>query len=78
MPVQNSPPARQTRSQGVVTPTTRAPLIEPSSSSTEGTLRQRTKLGRVSTIQEGRKRSKKIEFIFTSSWRFARDFRNHF
>ncbi|MBW0491735.1 hypothetical protein O181_031450 [Austropuccinia psidii MF-1] len=46
MPVQHSPPARQTRS-----------------SSTEGPLRQRTKFGRRSTIQEGRKRAKKIKFF---------------
>ncbi|MBW0478590.1 hypothetical protein O181_018305 [Austropuccinia psidii MF-1] len=65
MPIQHSPPERQTisqaRTQAVLTQTPRAPL--------EGPIRKRTHFRRSSTIQEGGKRAKKIKFIFRSSWR---------
>ncbi|MBW0497442.1 hypothetical protein O181_037157 [Austropuccinia psidii MF-1] len=62
MPIQHSPPARQTRSQArtqaVHTPTPRAPLdVTPAVS------QMRAKLDR-GPILEGRKRAKKIKFIF--------------
>ncbi|MBW0580536.1 hypothetical protein O181_120251 [Austropuccinia psidii MF-1] len=59
MPIQHSPPARQTRSQArtqaVLTPTPRAPFD--------------------STPAEGRKRAKKIELILRSSWQIPRNFK---
>ncbi|MBW0481205.1 hypothetical protein O181_020920 [Austropuccinia psidii MF-1] len=76
MPVQNSPPARQTRSwvraQAVLTPTPRAPL-----DGTPEVPQLRVQFGRRSTIQEGRKRAKKIKFFFRSSGRFFRNFKDH-
>ncbi|MBW0486885.1 hypothetical protein O181_026600 [Austropuccinia psidii MF-1] len=66
MPIQHSPPARQTRSQAradaVLTPTPRAPL-----DGTPEVPQLRGKCGRSSTIKGGRKRSKKIKFLFRIS-----------
>ncbi|MBW0495482.1 hypothetical protein O181_035197 [Austropuccinia psidii MF-1] len=66
MPIKQSPPARQTRSQAraqaVLTPTPRVPLER-----TPAVPQLRTPFGRSSTIQEGRKRAKKIKFIFRSN-----------
>ncbi|MBW0472201.1 hypothetical protein O181_011916 [Austropuccinia psidii MF-1] len=66
MPVKHSPPAKQTssqaRTQAVLTPTQRAPL-----DGTPAAPQLRTKYERSSTIQEGRKRAKKVKFIFRSS-----------
>ncbi|MBW0463094.1 hypothetical protein O181_002809 [Austropuccinia psidii MF-1] len=53
---QHSPPARQTRSQAVLTPTPRAPL-----ESTPAVPKLRAHFGRRHTIKEGRKRAKKIK-----------------
>ncbi|MBW0548152.1 hypothetical protein O181_087867 [Austropuccinia psidii MF-1] len=65
MPIQQSPPARQTRSQArtkaVLTPTPRAPL-----DGTPEVPQLRAHFGRSNTIQEGRKSAKKINFIFRS------------
>ncbi|MBW0534789.1 hypothetical protein O181_074504 [Austropuccinia psidii MF-1] len=65
MPIQNSPPARQTRSQArtqaVLNPTPKAPL-----DSTPAVPQLRTHYGRSSTIQEGRKRAKEIKLILRS------------
>ncbi|MBW0586182.1 hypothetical protein O181_125897, partial [Austropuccinia psidii MF-1] len=59
MPIQHSPPERQTRSQAraqaVLTPTPRAPL-----DGTPAVSQLRTHFGRRSTIHPGRKRAKKI------------------
>ncbi|MBW0474415.1 hypothetical protein O181_014130 [Austropuccinia psidii MF-1] len=66
MPVQHSTTERQTKSQAVLTPTPRAPL-----DSTPAVPQLRAHFGRSSTIQEGRKRAKKIKFIF-------RNFKYHF
>ncbi|MBW0534488.1 hypothetical protein O181_074203 [Austropuccinia psidii MF-1] len=69
MPVQHLAPARQTRSQAgaqaVLTPTPRVPL-----DGTPAVPQLRTPFGRSSTIQEGRKRARKIGFLFRSSWCF--------
>ncbi|MBW0495298.1 hypothetical protein O181_035013 [Austropuccinia psidii MF-1] len=77
MPIQHSPPGRQTRSQAraqaVLTPTPRAPL-----DGTPAVPQLRAQLGRSRTIQEGRKRAKKIKFFFRSSWRISRNLKNHF
>ncbi|MBW0565329.1 hypothetical protein O181_105044 [Austropuccinia psidii MF-1] len=66
MPIQHSPPERQTRSQAraqaVLTPTPRTPL-----DSTPAVPQLRAQFGRSSTIQEGRKRAKKIKFFFRSN-----------
>ncbi|MBW0575273.1 hypothetical protein O181_114988 [Austropuccinia psidii MF-1] len=66
MPIQYLPPTRQTRSQAraqaVPTPTPRAPL-----DSTPAVPQLRAQFGRSSTIQEGRKRGKKIKFFFRSN-----------
>ncbi|MBW0525002.1 hypothetical protein O181_064717 [Austropuccinia psidii MF-1] len=65
MPIQNSPPARQTRSQartqGVLTPTLTSPLY-----GTTAVSQLRAPHGRRSTMQEGRKRAKEIELILRS------------
>ncbi|MBW0591718.1 hypothetical protein O181_131433 [Austropuccinia psidii MF-1] len=65
MHVQHSLPARQTGSQAralaFLTPTPRAPL-----DSTPAVSQLRTHCGRSSTIQEGRKRAKKIKLILRS------------
>ncbi|MBW0590260.1 hypothetical protein O181_129975, partial [Austropuccinia psidii MF-1] len=50
MPIQHSPPARQTRSQAILTPTPRAPL-----DGTPAVSQLRANFGRSSTVQEGRK-----------------------
>ncbi|MBW0575780.1 hypothetical protein O181_115495 [Austropuccinia psidii MF-1] len=71
MPVEHSPPARQTRAQAALTPTPRVPL-----DGTPAVPQLRTPNGRSSTIQEGRKRAKKINFIIRSDWRFPRTFKN--
>ncbi|MBW0587703.1 hypothetical protein O181_127418 [Austropuccinia psidii MF-1] len=77
MAIQHSPPARQTRSQArtqaVLTPTPRAPL-----DGTPAVPQLRAHFGRRRTIQEGRKTAKKIKFIFRSSWRISRNFKDHF
>ncbi|MBW0477900.1 hypothetical protein O181_017615 [Austropuccinia psidii MF-1] len=61
MPVQHSPPARQTRyqarAQAVLTPTPRAPL-----DGTPAVPQLRAQFGRSRNMQEGRKRAKKIRF----------------
>ncbi|MBW0547577.1 hypothetical protein O181_087292 [Austropuccinia psidii MF-1] len=66
MPIQHSPPARKTRSQAraqaVLTPIPRAPL-----DGTPAVPQLRDQFGRRSTIQEGRKRAKKIKFLFRSA-----------
>ncbi|MBW0481349.1 hypothetical protein O181_021064 [Austropuccinia psidii MF-1] len=66
MLIQQSPPERQTRSQeraqAVLTPTPRAPL-----DSTPAVPQLRAQFGRRSTIQEGRKRAKRIKFFFRST-----------
>ncbi|MBW0564263.1 hypothetical protein O181_103978, partial [Austropuccinia psidii MF-1] len=76
MPIKHSPPARQTRSQArtqaVLTPTPRAPL-----DNTPAVSQLRAKLDR-GPILEGRKRAKKIKFIFRSSWPIPRSFKDHF
>ncbi|MBW0485348.1 hypothetical protein O181_025063 [Austropuccinia psidii MF-1] len=63
MPNQHSPPERQTRSQvraqAVLTPTPRAPI-----DSTPAVPQLRAQFGRSSTIQEIRKRAKKINLLF--------------
>ncbi|MBW0535207.1 hypothetical protein O181_074922 [Austropuccinia psidii MF-1] len=73
IPVQHSPPARQTRSQAraqaVLTPTPRDPL-----DGTPAVPQLTAKLDR-GPILEGRKRAKKIKFIFRSSWRISRTFK---
>ncbi|MBW0513484.1 hypothetical protein O181_053199 [Austropuccinia psidii MF-1] len=75
MPVQHSPPAKQTRSQdraqAFLTP--RAPLDD-----TPEVPQLRTTSGRSNTIQEVRKRAKKIKFIFRGSWKFSRNHKDHF
>ncbi|MBW0502514.1 hypothetical protein O181_042229 [Austropuccinia psidii MF-1] len=76
MIVQHSPPVRQTRSQAraqaVLTSTPRAPLdITPEVPQLRAHLDQGPNL-------EGRKSSKKIKFIFKSSWLFSRNFKDHF
>ncbi|MBW0477192.1 hypothetical protein O181_016907 [Austropuccinia psidii MF-1] len=77
MPVQHSPPLRQTRSkaraQAVCTPTPRASL-----DGTPEVPQLRSKFERGSTIKEGRRRAKKIKFLFSSSLRFSRNFKDHF
>ncbi|MBW0531950.1 hypothetical protein O181_071665 [Austropuccinia psidii MF-1] len=75
MPVEHSPPARKTRSQAraqaALTPTPRVPL-----DGTPAVPPLRALHGRSSTIQEGRKRVKKINFIVRSGWWFSRNFKN--
>ncbi|MBW0553095.1 hypothetical protein O181_092810 [Austropuccinia psidii MF-1] len=60
MPIQHSPPTRQTRSQArtqaLLTPTPKAP-----SDGTPAVSQLRTHFGRSSTIQGGRKRAKRIK-----------------
>ncbi|MBW0463757.1 hypothetical protein O181_003472 [Austropuccinia psidii MF-1] len=77
MPFQLSPPERQTISQdtaqAVRTPTPRAPL-----DNVPEVHQVRAQCGRRSTIQEERKRAKKIKFFFRCSWRFSRTFKDHF
>ncbi|MBW0570832.1 hypothetical protein O181_110547 [Austropuccinia psidii MF-1] len=77
MPIQYSPHARQTgsqaRTQGVLTPTPRAPL-----DGTPAVPQLRALYGRGSTIQEGRKRAMKFKFILRSSWKIPRSFKDHF
>ncbi|MBW0498365.1 hypothetical protein O181_038080 [Austropuccinia psidii MF-1] len=77
MPVQHSPPGRQTRSQAraqaALTPTPRAPLDR-----TTAVPQLRAQFGRRTTIQEGRKRVKKIKFFFRSRWWISRTFKDHF
>ncbi|MBW0575677.1 hypothetical protein O181_115392 [Austropuccinia psidii MF-1] len=70
MPIQHSTPARQTRAQAVLTPTPGAPL-----DGTPAVPQLRAPYGRSSTIQEERKRAKKIKFILRSSWRVSRNFK---
>ncbi|MBW0466647.1 hypothetical protein O181_006362 [Austropuccinia psidii MF-1] len=69
MPIQHSPSARQTgsqaRAQAVLTPTQRAPL-----DGTPAVPQLRAPFGR--------KRAKKINFFFGSSWWFSRTFKDHF
>ncbi|MBW0533373.1 hypothetical protein O181_073088 [Austropuccinia psidii MF-1] len=70
MPIQHSPPARQTRSQAiaqaVLTPTPRAPLDGiPEVPQLRAHL-DRTKCGRSSTVQEGRRSARKITLILRS------------
>ncbi|MBW0578612.1 hypothetical protein O181_118327 [Austropuccinia psidii MF-1] len=76
MPIQNSPPARQTisqaRAQAVLTPTPRAPL-----DGTPAVSQLRAKLDR-GPILEARKRAKKFKFFFRSSWQISRNFKDHF
>ncbi|MBW0472023.1 hypothetical protein O181_011738 [Austropuccinia psidii MF-1] len=72
IPIQHSPPARQTRSQArpqaVLTPTPRAPLDStPAVSQLRAKLDRGPIFGKSSTIQEGRKRAQKIKFIFRSN-----------
>ncbi|MBW0497069.1 hypothetical protein O181_036784 [Austropuccinia psidii MF-1] len=66
MPIQHSPPARQTRSQAraqaVLTPTPRAPL-----DGTPEVPQLRAQLDR-GNCMEGRKRAKEIKLILRSSW----------
>ncbi|MBW0568741.1 hypothetical protein O181_108456 [Austropuccinia psidii MF-1] len=71
MPIQHSPPARQTRSQAVLPPTPRAPL-----DGTPAVPQLRAPHGRRSTIQEGTKRAKKIKLILSSTWRIPRTFKD--
>ncbi|MBW0492623.1 hypothetical protein O181_032338 [Austropuccinia psidii MF-1] len=75
MPIQHSPPARQTisqdRTQAVITPTSRASL----EGSPEVPQLRAPLYRRSSTIQEGRKRAKKIKLILRSSWRILRNFK---
>ncbi|MBW0559149.1 hypothetical protein O181_098864 [Austropuccinia psidii MF-1] len=59
MPVQNSPPARKTRSQAVLIPTSRVCF-----DGNPAVPQLRANFGRSSTIQDGRKRANKIKFIF--------------
>ncbi|MBW0552501.1 hypothetical protein O181_092216 [Austropuccinia psidii MF-1] len=65
MPIQHSPPTRQTsslaRAQAVLTPNPRVPL-----DGTPEVPQLRAPSGRSSTIQEGRKRVKKIKVLFKS------------
>ncbi|MBW0579192.1 hypothetical protein O181_118907 [Austropuccinia psidii MF-1] len=74
MPVQHSPPARQTRSQArtqaVLTPSPRAPLY-----GNPAVPQLRDHLERGPNL-EGRKRAKKMKFFFRSSWRFSRTFKD--
>ncbi|MBW0592180.1 hypothetical protein O181_131895 [Austropuccinia psidii MF-1] len=76
MPIQHSPPARQTRSQArtqaVLTPTPRAPL-----EGTPAVSQLRAKLDR-GPILEGRKSAQKIKLILRSSWRISRNFKDNF
>ncbi|MBW0518452.1 hypothetical protein O181_058167 [Austropuccinia psidii MF-1] len=69
MPVQYSPPARQTRSQTraevVLTPAPQAPLT-----GTPAAPQLRAHLERGPNL-EGRKGDKKIKFLFRSSWCFS-------
>ncbi|MBW0515739.1 hypothetical protein O181_055454 [Austropuccinia psidii MF-1] len=84
MPIQHSPPARQTRSQAriqaVLTPTPRAPL-----GGTPAVPKLRAQLdrgphmeGEAPSRKEGRKRTKKIKFILRSSWQVSRNLKDHF
>ncbi|MBW0577836.1 hypothetical protein O181_117551 [Austropuccinia psidii MF-1] len=77
MPFQHSPPERQTRAQGrsqaILTPTSRAPL-----DSIPAVPQLRSQFGRRRTIQEGRKRDKKIKFFSRSSWWFSSNLKDHF
>ncbi|MBW0557092.1 hypothetical protein O181_096807 [Austropuccinia psidii MF-1] len=61
MPIQHSPPERQTRSQDILTPTPRSPL-----DGSPEVPQLRAPYGRSSIIQEGRKRAKNIKFILRS------------
>ncbi|MBW0508296.1 hypothetical protein O181_048011 [Austropuccinia psidii MF-1] len=76
MTIQHSHPARQTRSQAraqpVITPTPEAPL-----DGTPAVPQLRDKLDR-RPILEGRKRAKKLKFIFRSGWPISRTFKDHF
>ncbi|MBW0501566.1 hypothetical protein O181_041281 [Austropuccinia psidii MF-1] len=76
MPVQHSPPARQTRSQvraqTVPTPTPRASL-----DGTAAVPHLRTHFGRSSIIHRGSKRAKKIKFIFRSHCKISRTLKEH-
>ncbi|MBW0563842.1 hypothetical protein O181_103557 [Austropuccinia psidii MF-1] len=60
MPLQHSPPARQTRTQAVLTPIPRAPL-----DGTPAVPQLRAQLDR-GPHMEGRKRAKKMKLIFRS------------
>ncbi|MBW0479986.1 hypothetical protein O181_019701 [Austropuccinia psidii MF-1] len=75
MPIQHSPPERQNRSQAraqaVLTPTPRAPL-----DGTPAAPQLRVQYGRRSTIQEERKRAKKIKLFLKSSWCISRTFKD--
>ncbi|MBW0519228.1 hypothetical protein O181_058943 [Austropuccinia psidii MF-1] len=75
MPIQHSPPARQTRSQArtkpVLSPTPRAPL-----DGTPEVPQLRAYFGRSITIQEGSESAKEIKLIFRSSLRFSMAFKN--
>ncbi|MBW0511437.1 hypothetical protein O181_051152, partial [Austropuccinia psidii MF-1] len=62
MPIQHSPPARQTRSQADFTPTPTDPL-----EGTQAVPQLRALHGRNITMQEGRERAKKIKLILRSS-----------
>ncbi|MBW0555481.1 hypothetical protein O181_095196 [Austropuccinia psidii MF-1] len=73
MPFQHSPPASKRRSQAALTPTPRAPL-----DGTPADPQLRAHFGRRSTIQEGRKRAKKIEFFIRSCWRIYSTLKDHF
>ncbi|MBW0570466.1 hypothetical protein O181_110181 [Austropuccinia psidii MF-1] len=76
MPIQHLPPSGQTRSQprtqAVLTPTPSSPL-----DGTPAVSQLRAKLDR-GPILEGRKRAKKIKFIFRSSWWITKNFKDHF
>ncbi|MBW0464272.1 hypothetical protein O181_003987 [Austropuccinia psidii MF-1] len=82
MPVQHSPPARQTKSQAraqaVLIPTPRATLGgTPEFPQLRAQLYRGPIFGSRSTIQEGRKGAKKIKFSLRSSWKFSRTFKDH-
>ncbi|MBW0498939.1 hypothetical protein O181_038654 [Austropuccinia psidii MF-1] len=63
----------QPRAQAALIPTPRAPL-----DGTPEVPQLRTKFRRSSTIQEGKKKAKKIKGILSSSWRFSRHLKLHF
>ncbi|MBW0583489.1 hypothetical protein O181_123204 [Austropuccinia psidii MF-1] len=74
MPIEHSPPARQTRSQAraqaALTTASRVPL-----DGTPEVPQLRAQLDRGPRM-EGRKRAKQINFIVRSGWRFSRTFKN--
>ncbi|MBW0470446.1 hypothetical protein O181_010161 [Austropuccinia psidii MF-1] len=72
MPIQNSPPARQTRSQAVLAQTPRVPL-----DGTSEVPQLRAHLDR-RPVMERRKRAKKFKFLFRSSWWLSRTFNDQF